>query len=886
MNKYSTQDLFLNKQPHYSFEELNEPMYTGIPDGWNERSCTDTEVYVSSVRFDFCFPDEKGLLCTAYDELKTFVCVHCCSEGEYTIRTRYRDGMQTEEYLIEITSDLCVITAGDTEGIRRAIYHIEDEMTRRRGPFLPKGVIHRYPHIKKRITRNFFTPHEANLELKDDRDYYPDGYLARLAHEGVNGLWIFVRLRDFIPSDIISEYGKDGEKQIAKLRSVVERCARYGIGVYCLGVEPASTCNNEILSKNHADMLGANFWNTANRAICPSTPKGAAYAKECMSKLFTLVPGLMGFISITTGEAVAGCGGVGTPDEINCPRCKAAGLTKPMALAKTEEYMQMGIKSVAPDAEFISWTYGARSWTDDMLKEHCRVRNKSIALMNNFEDKGTAIQLGKERKTLDYWLSFAGPGEIFELTAQNADGAPIYAKIQVCCSHELPTVPYVPVPGILYDKYKAMLDYGTEGAMYCWFFGNYPGLMNRAAGSLAFLPFYDSKRAFLEETAQLYTDKKSAPVLADAWELFEKSYINCPYNVIFAWYGLLCDSPARPLHLLPIDMAVPSNWLLTQSVEGDRFGETIGMMHTPIEVKTLLDTMLKYWQEGMALIENICIPDEMRTLCEAIAILVESARNTLDFYLMRNAIGYNMSDSASILEDMQKLVIREKENSLALLTLCRKDKRLGYHSEAVGFKFFSEKLLWRVSRLDEVLDGEFPVVRERICSGLSPLAFFDGEGNTIYSIADGKWENFVFENGKIDKSTRIHIDDAAEDYRITIEANHSDDIIIEPEFTMFVPYIPVHITCDANVELKDMQRYFLSEKDARTESAKWRVTKDKNRYIINLSKRDFGLDDGRVFRIAVRREGEQKSFWHIGDNEFFRLAYNRYRPDSKVFIKK
>lgn len=36
----------------------------------------------------------------------------------------------------------------------------------------------------------------ARDELMDDVDYYPEPYLDRLAHEGINGLWITVEWRN------------------------------------------------------------------------------------------------------------------------------------------------------------------------------------------------------------------------------------------------------------------------------------------------------------------------------------------------------------------------------------------------------------------------------------------------------------------------------------------------------------------------------------------------------------------------------------------------------------------------------------------------------------------------------------------------------------------
>ena len=64
------------------------------------------------------------------------------------------------------------------------------------------------------------------------------------------------------------------------------------------------------------------------------------------------------------------------------------------------------------------------------------------------------------------------------LNQANKDGKEMYAKIQACCSHEIATLPYIPVPGILFDKLKVDI----AGMMECWYFGNYPSLMSKVAG--------------------------------------------------------------------------------------------------------------------------------------------------------------------------------------------------------------------------------------------------------------------------------------------------------------------------------------------------------------------------------------------------------------------
>ena len=100
------------------------------------------------------------------------------------------------------------------------------------------------PWLKHRITRCFFGPIKRpplnRDELMDDVDYYPDAYLNRLAHDGVNGLWFTIHFFQTVPSKIIPEYGQNAEPRLEKLRRTVRKCERHGIRIYPFCIEPAA----------------------------------------------------------------------------------------------------------------------------------------------------------------------------------------------------------------------------------------------------------------------------------------------------------------------------------------------------------------------------------------------------------------------------------------------------------------------------------------------------------------------------------------------------------------------------------------------------------------------------------------------------------------------
>jgi hypothetical protein len=164
-------------------------------------------------------------------------------------------------------------------------------------------------------------------------------------------------------------------------------------------------------------------------------------------------------------------------------------------LAATERMFAEALQEVAPKAKFISWTYAQRSWKRETVRQSCELRDPSVIHMQNFEDYCLVEQLGRQRIALDYWLSVVGPGQVMSdsLAINRRRGIQTFAKIQACTSHEISTVPYVPVPGLLYDKYRQMYENGICGVLQCWYFGNYPCFMNKAACELAFVPFFSGQ---------------------------------------------------------------------------------------------------------------------------------------------------------------------------------------------------------------------------------------------------------------------------------------------------------------------------------------------------------------------------------------------------------
>ena len=641
-------------------------------------------------------------------------------KGGYPLLFQYDESFEHEEYRIKSNATECEITAADQDGMRRAIYFLEDRINEASGASITAGEWRRKPFIKHRISRCFFGPTYREPffidELTNDIDYYPEEYLNKLAHGGINGLWLSMYFRD-LPSKIFPGRGKDARKRFQKLQKTVEKCARFGISIYIFFSEPKlfgdmGTAIPMDETQNHPELLGPPM--RQYRCFCTSTESGREYLRESVNHLFQAVPDLGGIINIMYGEDNGACITALAHNLIacTCPLCSKR--IPGEIFAENAEIMLNEMRKFNSTAEFIGWFYAPcqRDYSTTMawLEKIVDYWPKDCGIMFNFESGGRTWQLGKERNVFDYSLAYIGPSELFRRIAGKAEK--IAAKVQVGCSHENASVPFIPVPSNLYEKYKIMHKYGVYAVMQCWYFGNYPGVMNKAAGELSFEPFPACEDEFLLSLARPDWGSHAEEVIS-AWKLLAEGYRKFPANIAFAWYGPLHNSIVWPLHLIPVDKPIAPSWILRQfpRVSGDRIGECLMYQHTLSEALTLCQNMCHLWERGSDKLEVLrpaYIQNPMRLadidLVIAIALQIRSARNTLKFYYLREDMFYNRKNH---LATMKKLVLDEIENTRKMLALSKRDSRLGYHPEAEGYLFSPEKLNMRIKLLEKLLADDF-----------------------------------------------------------------------------------------------------------------------------------------------------------------------------------
>ncbi len=704
---------------------------------WSRAEALDTEADLGKgVTIEAQFPDPEGLLDTAYQDLRAFFAeTRLPTGGPYRIHTEHRPTNRSESFQLVVQASECRIQAGDTEGLRRGIFFLEDLLLGAEGPFLPLGELERAPFIHTRISRCFFgpikRPPKNKDELLDEVDYYPDGYLNRIAHDGVNALWLTIEFKDLCKTSLTPVVDPDRDRRLEKLRKTVAKCRRYGIQVFVFCIEPRVMDPDNPLLLAHPELGSAPFSGTG-RLFCPFSEAAQTYLYEAVYDIFSQVPHLGGLINISYGERSTTC--LSAADEnwrVACPICaeKAPGEILHASLSA----MERGMHAANPNAKLISWLYVPGNGTGVMhstapFPDIARRTPPGVICQYNFESDGAKLQLGKKRHAGDYWLSYIGPSEIYTRIAQAAaeGGVELGAKLQACNSFEASTVPYIPVPGNLYQKYTAMRQLGVTSVMQCWYMGNMPSLMHRAAASvLPFAPDDLDEEAFLLELARRDWGPAHAARVVRAWRLFGEAYDNYPISNAFQYYGPINDGIVWPLHLKPVHKNLSPVWKLEFPPSGDRLGECFSGNHTMEEVLELCGRMSAIWQTGvdeLLALAPVCAGNLERqrdlSVAQALSIQFRTGYNILRFYDMREKLLYDARAArAELLTAMRDLVEEEIANATAMAALCESNPFLGFQAEAEGYTYFPAELRWRVERLHELLETEFVEAENAIAAG-------------------------------------------------------------------------------------------------------------------------------------------------------------------------
>jgi hypothetical protein len=602
-----------------------------------------------------------------------------------------------EAFEVRVSSSVCELIARESAGIRRGLIFLEDQMSAKRSPVLPLGKQVRWTSITDRITRSPIAAYRWNTgwELLDDYDYYPEEYLNKLMHCGINGIWVAGLFRTLIHTEILPELGPTVSR-LEKLKDLVKNASRFGIKVYMFCIEPRAVDENHPVFQTHPEIRGA-----INSCLCTSTPLVQEYIRQVTCELFKQVPELGGIINLFNGERITNCW-LGEEYVASCPRCRERKQID--VLAEDLNCFAEGIQRSGSKGRCLAWTYcmsenSLETASIDPMLKLMEKTDSSIVWLGNFEHGGKKVIGGKEVPVDEYSLSFTGPSDDFcRLTQKaNQEKQNIFAKLQIGTTFELSSVPYLPVPGIVYDKIKRMKTLGVTGTILSWIPGGIPSPMLKAAGEAVFNAA-DSKEEFLKKLSRVYWPMEVEDLVVRAWTFFENSFQEYPFTNRLFYFGPITRAPAYPL-MLPLNpnRANPYNWGINRDRITQPFEEEYERWLSPFTVDEMLrqlDKMIHQWNQGLQCLElaRKNSPDEPSEKQMAVATAVHvhfcCTKNVIEFLACRKSLmAAENEDKMKLISRMKEILKDQIQRVSAYKLVMAKEPTLGYQSEILDFSY-------------------------------------------------------------------------------------------------------------------------------------------------------------------------------------------------------
>ncbi len=372
--------------------------------------------------------------------------------------------------------------------------------------------------------------------LEKEADPYPDGYLARMAAAGVNGVWLQAVLYKLSPFPWDAKLSVHFEERLKNLRSLVARARQHGIGIYLYLNEPRAMPLP--FFDAHPDLKGVTEGDHAT--LCTSHPDVQKYLTNAVSSICRAVPNLAGFFTISGSENLTNCwshsGGGG------CPRCSKRSPGE--VIGELHGLLHEGIRQSGSATQLIAWDWG---WADGWVQEIIDRLPTEVALMS-VSEWSIPIERGGVKSVIgEYSISTVGPGpratKHWEMARKR--GLKTLAKVQAGNTWELSATPYIPAVENVAQHAANLRSANVNGLMLGWTLGGYPSpnleVVSEIGRSATLTP-----AGAMEIVARRRFGLQLAPAVVKAWHEFSVAFSEFPFG------GGLYSTPmqAGPSNLL------------------------------------------------------------------------------------------------------------------------------------------------------------------------------------------------------------------------------------------------------------------------------------------------------------------------------------------------
>ena len=357
--------------------------------------------------------------------------------------------------------------------------------------------------------------------------------LSRLAHAGVNGVWLQAVLYKLAPFPWEPELSARRLERLRNLESLVARAAEHGIQVFLYLNEPRAKPMR--FFEKYPDMKGV--VESDHAALCTSHPEVQEYLVDSVASVSQAVSRLGGFFTITASENLTNCWS--HEAGANCPRCCKR--TAADVIAEVNRLFSAGIQKAGSRARLLAWDWG---WQDQWAEDIIGQLPPEVSLMS-VSEWSLPIKRGGIKSTVgEYSISAVGPGpralQNWELARQR--GLRTIAKVQAGNTWELSAVPWIPAVGNVARHAVNLGNSQVDGLMLGWTLGGYPS-PNLEVVSKAFSS-RSANQAMLDVADQRF-GWKLAPMVVTAWREFSEAFGEFPFHIDVVYMAPLQLGPSK-----------------------------------------------------------------------------------------------------------------------------------------------------------------------------------------------------------------------------------------------------------------------------------------------------------------------------------------------------
>lgn len=342
--------------------------------------------------------------------------------------------------------------------------------------------------------------------------------------------------------------------------------------------------------------------------------------------------------------------------------------------------------------------------------------------MLDFERGTRAVRRGRTLPVDEYSLSVVGPSERFLASKRAADarGLPVLAKMQLGTTHEIATVPNLPLIRQLHGKLTRLTEQNVVGIMGSWNFGTRLTLNTAAVKQYVERPCESrDAEAFMAALGRDHLGVDDAEGLGAAWTAFGEAFEHYPFSMRFLYFSPLNEAPAYPLLPRYDDSPLLGSWI--EHPYGDRLDPTLTDGFNAAQTGEAFAAVADAWDAGVARLEqafgeadaaggDAAREQHRREELSCARMIGLQMRSTAHIYLFhawrrRRIEALGLAAPCDVPWDDAGRALADAELAVAARArdLCAADDRLGFHQECQAYFYNAELIDRKLRRMREGL---------------------------------------------------------------------------------------------------------------------------------------------------------------------------------------